>query len=158
MGTARFQLSSVKPSTLWFPVEAPVGSYEPVSLLVLRSICDYFFAPPLPPFGSFFFFCSGFSVAKWMYQMKTPSRMRIRSTTTRMVNRYGWSLRAATAWGVAPILLNQSNWAMAGRWLLNYGVGCDRNDCVCFACSARRRLVVGLEEELKMNINNWTSR
>lgn len=64
MATAPFQFSSVKPRTLWFPVEAPVGICEPVSLLVLTSICGYFFAPPLAPFFSFFFFCSGFNVAK----------------------------------------------------------------------------------------------
>src|SRR3569833_2172464 len=61
-------------------------------------------------FFSFLTFCSGFMVAKWMYHMSEISRIMPTRTTRRMVNRFGWSFCSATAWGVAPILANQSNW------------------------------------------------
>src|SRR3569833_1788426 len=61
-------------------------------------------------FFSFLTFCSGFMVAKWMYHMSVISRIMPTRTTRRMVNRFGWSFSTATAWGVAPILTNQSNW------------------------------------------------
>lgn len=53
-----------------------------------------------------------------------------------------------------PIELSHG-WSVvvAGLW-----ERCDRNDCICFACSARLRLVLDLGGESERSMNNWTSR